>query len=110
VFVAQYFTNPNITLESLSFDIMLTSMMIAGTVGEADSEGFLINGRMPPIDVPRNQTEYMLTIATDMSSQDYIENTNITFDLFSNLRTSDGISANSSVSAILFLTGELNFS
>ncbi|XP_065915266.1 uncharacterized protein [Dysidea avara] len=108
VFVAQYSVNPSVTLEYLSFDIMLTSMMIgeADIIGEAGVP-FLINGTDTTINVRSlNQSEYLLPITIEFLLQDsvYDVNTNITFELLSNISTVDGMTASPFASAILFIT------
>ena len=113
VFVAQYSVNPSVTLEYLSFDIMLTSMMIgeADIIGEAGAP-FLINGTGTTINVRSlNQSEYLLPITIEFLLQDsvYDVNTNITFELLSNISTVDGMTASPFASAILFITGELEY-
>jgi len=46
VFEALFTINPNVTVGYLSFDIMLMDDIF---MGEANIEGFLINGAGPPI-------------------------------------------------------------
>jgi len=111
-FAAQYIINTNVTLQYLSFDIMLTVIGEVDIVGEASgNDGFLINGAAPPIHVQSfNQSEYVLAITIGILPQNNDVGSSIMFDLLSNISTIDGMTSNPSASATLFITGELKLS
>ena len=79
VFAALFIINPNVTVEFLSFDIIMTDEL----VGESTISGdFLINGTVPPLVVqPPYQSMYLLVITTS-NILDTSDTTDITFSLF----------------------------
>ena len=89
-FEALFIISPNVTVEFLSFDIIMTDEL----VGESTINGdFLINGIIPPLVVqPPYQSLYMLTITTE-NTLDTNDTTDITFDLFAFVNTTIGIVA-----------------
>ena len=89
-FEALFIISPNVTVEFLSFDIIMTDEL----VGESTINGdFLINGIIPPLVVqPPYQSPYMLTITTG-NTLDANDTTDITFDLFAFVNTTIGIVA-----------------
>ena len=88
VFEAFFVISPNVTVESLSFDIIMTD----GLVGESTINGdFLINGTIPPLVVqPPYHSQYLLTITTG-NTLDANDTTDVTFDLFAFVNTTIGI-------------------
>ena len=74
--------NTTATIEHVEFGI------IEGSINSGD---FLINGVVPPvIQRPPFQSTYLLSIVTGRSI-DAINKTNITFDIYSLVNTSDGV-------------------
>ena len=94
VFKALFIINPNVTVDYLSFDIMMTD----GVVGESNLDGdFLINNRTPPLSIqPPYQSMYLLTITTG-NELDTNDTMDITFDL------SASITYNISISVLITL-------
>ena len=84
---ALFIITPNVTVEFLSFDIIMTDEL----VGESTINGdFLINGTMPPLVTQAPyQSIYLLTITTG-SVIDTSDTTDVTFDLFSFVNISNG--------------------
>ena len=87
VFAALFIINPNVTVEFLSFDIIMTDEL----VGESTiSEDFLINGTIPPLIVqPPYQSLYLLTVTTG-NMLDTNDTTDVTFNLFAFVNISIG--------------------
>ena len=85
---ALFIINPNVTVEFLSFDIIMTDEL----VGESTINGdFLINGTTPPLVVhPPYQLMYLLTISTG-NILDTSDTTDVTFNLFAFVNISIGI-------------------
>ena len=91
VFEALFIINPNVTVEYLSFDIIM--MDDHEMVGESSvDENFLINGTTPPLVIQQApfQSIYLLTIATN-SVLDTNDTMDITFNLFAFINISTGI-------------------
>ena len=88
VFEALFIINPNVTVEFLSFDIM----MMDEIVGESSIDGdFLINGTMLPLLIQAPyQSMYLLTITTG-NVLDTSDTMDITFNLFAFINISIGI-------------------
>ena len=85
---ALFIINPNVTVEFLSFDIIMTDEL----VGESTINGdFLINGTTPPLVVqPPYQLMYLLTITTG-TILDTGDTTDVTFNLFAFINISIGV-------------------
>ena len=90
MFEALFIINPNVTVEFLSFDIIMTDEL----VGESTINGdFLINGTTPPLVVqPPYQLMYLLTISTG-NILDTGDTTDVTFNLFAFINISIGVVA-----------------
>ena len=88
VFEALFIIIPNVTVDSLSFDIIMTDEI----VGESSIDGdFLINGTMLPLLIQAPyQSMYLLTITTG-NVLDTTDTMDITFDLFAFINISIGI-------------------
>ena len=88
MFEALFIINPNVTVEFLSFDIMMTDEL----VGESTINGdFLINGTTLPLVVqPPYQLMYLLTISTG-NILDTSDTTDVTFNLFAFVNISIGV-------------------
>ena len=88
VFDALFTINPNVTVEFLTFDIM----MMEEFVGESSGDGeFLINGTTPPLVIQAPyQSMYLLTITTGnvLDTEDTMD---ITFNLFAFINISIGV-------------------
>ena len=89
-FEALFIISSNVTVEYLSFDIIMTDEL----VGESTINGdFLINGRTPPLVTQAPyQSQYVLTI-TIGNVLDANDTTDVTFDLFAFVNASTGIVA-----------------
>ena len=87
VFDALFIISPNVTVEFLSFDIIMTDEF----VGESTVNGdFLINGTIPPLVTQAPyQSMYLLTITTG-NVIDTSDITDVTFNLFSFVNISTG--------------------
>ena len=87
VFEALFIINPNVTVEFLSFDIIMTDDIEGETSVDGD---FLINGTIPPLVIQAPyQSMYLLTITTG-NVIDTSDTTDVTFDLFSFVNISNG--------------------
>ena len=89
VFEALFIINPNVTVEYLSFDIIMMDEM----VGESNIEGdFLINGTTPPLVIQQApfQSMYLLTITTG-SVLGTTDTMDVTFNLFAFINISIGV-------------------
>ena len=88
MFEALFIINPNVTVEFLSFDIIMTDEL----VGESTIDGdFLINGLTPPLVVqPPYQLTYLLTITTGNILHTG-DTSDVTFNLFAFVNTSVGV-------------------
>ena len=86
---ALFIINPNVTVEFLSFDIMMTDEL----VGELTINGdFLINGTTPPLVVqPPYQLMYLLRISSTGNILDISDATDVTFSLFAFVNISIGV-------------------
>ena len=85
--VALFIINPNVTVEYLSFDIIMMDQMVGKSSDDGD---FLINGIIPPLVLQAPlQSLYSLTISTDSVSN--TSNTmDIIFSLFASVNISSG--------------------
>ena len=88
VFEALFIINPNVTVELLSFDIIMTDEI----VGESSIDGvFLINRTMLPLLIQAPyQSLYLLTITTG-NVLDTSDTMDITFNLFAFINISIGV-------------------
>ena len=89
VFEALFIINPNVTVDYLSFDIIMMDEM----VGESSVDGdFLINRTSPPLVIQQApfQSMYLLTI-TSGNLLDTSNTMDITFSLFAFVNISSGI-------------------
>ena len=88
VFEALFIINPNVTVEFLSFDIIMTDEIL----GESSIDGdFLINGTMLPLVIQAPyQSLYLLTITTG-NVLDTSDTMDITFNLFAFISISIGV-------------------
>ena len=88
VFEALFIISPNVTVEFLSFDIIMTDEL----VGESTINGdFLINGIIPPLVTQAPyQSMYLLTITTG-NVIDTSDTTDVTFNLFAFVNISIGV-------------------
>ena len=104
MFEALFIINPNVTVEFLSFDIMMTDEL----VGESTINGdFLINGTTPPLVVqPSYQLMYLLTISTG-NMLDTSDTTDVTFNLFAFVNISTGVVAMPMSNVILHKIGKV---
>ena len=84
VFEALFIINPNVTVDFLSFDIIMTDEI----VGESSIDGdFLINGTMLPLLIQAPyQSMYLLTITTG-NALDTNDTMDITFNLLACFNT-----------------------
>ena len=84
-----FIINPNVTVEYLSFDIMVVEM-----VGGSNVDGdFLVNGTIPPlVQQAPFQSMYLLNITTG-NTLDTTDTMDITFNLFAFINTSTGVFA-----------------
>ena len=103
VLEALFIINPNVTVEYLSFDIMMDEM-----VGESSVGGdFLINGTIPPlVQQAPFQSMYLLTITTG-NVLDTTDTTDITFSLFAFINISTGVVAVPVSNVILHKIGKM---
>ena len=93
MFEALFIINPYVTVEYLSFDIMMDDEMVGESVNSTIGS-FLINGTIPPLVIqPPFQSMYLLTLTTgDVLYDNYADDTlNITFTLFAFINVSMGI-------------------
>ena len=97
MFAALFIINPNVTVEFLSFDIMMTDELVgvgeSNVVGESTSVdgNFLINETRPPLVVkPPYQLMYLLVITTDYVL-DIDDTMDITFKLSAFINISDTV-------------------
>ena len=105
VFEALFIINPNVTVEYLSFDII----MMDEIVGESSVEGdFLINGTIPPLVIQQSpfQSMYLLTITTG-NVLDTNDAMNITFNLFAFVNISIGVMRMVTSNVILHKIGKV---
>ena len=88
VFEALFIINPNVTVEFLSFDIIMTDDIEGETSVDGD---FLINGTIPPLVIQAPyQSMYLLTITTG-NVIDTSDTTDVTFNLFAFVNISIGV-------------------
>ena len=101
---ALFIINPNVTVEFLSFDIIMTDEL----VGESTINGdFLINGTTPPLVVqPPYQLMYLLTISTG-NMLDTSDTTDVTFNLFAFVNISIGVVTMQMSNVTLHKIGEI---
>ena len=107
VFEALFIINPNVTVEYLSFDII----MMDEIVGESSVDGdFLINRITPPLVIQQVpfQSIYLLTITTG-NLLDTSNTMDITFSLFAFVNISSGITEMLSSNVTLHQTGEYTY-
>ena len=104
MFEALFIINPNVTVEFLSFDIIMTDEL----VGESTINGdFMINGTTPPLVVqPPYQLMYLLTISTG-NMLDTSDTTDVTFNLFAFVNISIGVVTMPMSNVTLHKTGEI---
>ena len=110
MFEALFIINPNVTVEFLSFDIIMTNEIIgeSNIVGESSIDGdFLINGTVPPLVIQAPyQSMYLLTLTTS-NLLDTDNTMDITFSLFAFVDISVGIVTMPISTVILHKIGEI---
>ena len=94
VFEALFILNPNVTVEYLSFDIIMMDEIVgeSNVDGSDTIEDFLINGTTPPlVSQAPFQSLYLLTISSDNALNMSGNTMDITFSLFALVNISSGV-------------------